>query len=335
MADQSGTGLTTGPATSASYGPVAGIEARPGERVTRVVQAPIAGRDVAVPVIVIRGAQDGPQVAITGGVHGAEYVGIEAARRLGMTIDPADVSGSIVVVPIVNTVAFHARAIYSSGLDDKNLNRMFPGDAHGAPSQALAGWIFSTIVQPSQYFIDLHGGDMIEALVPFAIYLRTKDPRVEEASRAMAFATGISLVIRSDVDGSAYAAAANAGIPAIIAEIGGQGVWSEDLVEQHCTGALRVLRHLGVLPPTADEQATGPEPRIRDTFAWLRADVGGLFHPRVQVGDTVREGQVVGSITDYFGNERQRLEAPAGGQVVFLVTSLAMNSGDPILAVTA
>ncbi len=311
---------------------VAGIDVEPGQRVMREVTAHVAGRAVTVPIIAINGAADGPRVTITGGVHGAEYVGIEAARRLGVGIDPREVSGSIVVVPIANTSAFHARAIYTSGLDDRNLNRQFPGDAHGAPSEALADWLFTHVIRPSRYYIDLHGGDMIEALAPFVIYVGTEDAEVERMSREMALATGIPRVIRAVTSGSTYAAATAAAIPSILAEIGGQGVWSEDEVAAHQEGALRVLRYLHVLP--GDQQIDQDRP-IHDTFAWMRAEVDGLFHPTVRVGETVAQGQSIGRITDYFGAERQRLAAVVGGEVGFLVTSLAINAGDPLLAIIA
>jgi predicted deacylase len=303
-----------------------------GERATRVMDVSLAGQTVPVPVIAINGAEDGPRVAVTAGVHGAEYVGIEAARRLGTELDPAEVSGSIVVVPIVNTTAFHRRAIYTSGLDENNLNRMFPGNPGGAPSEVLADWIFKTIIRPSEYYIDLHGGDMIEALVPFVIYLASDDPKVEQTSLEMAYATGIPRIIRGLTAGSTYAAATAAGIPSILAEIGGQGIWSDELVEQHREGALRVLRSLGVLP--GDRPVRGDQ-RLYDTFAWMRAERDGLFLPGVAIGDTVREGQSIGRIADYFGNDLQRLTAVTSGEIVFLVTSLAMNAGDPLLAIGA
>jgi predicted deacylase len=285
-----------------------------------------------VPIIAINGRRDGPRVAITGGVHGAEYVGIEAARRLGMSIDPADLTGSLVVVPVANTAAFYARSIYTSGLDTNNLNRMFPGKPDGEPSEILAHWLFEHIIRPSQYYVDLHGGDMIEALVPFVAYMQSADQHVEETARSMAVATGIPRIIRALTPGSTYSAAASVGIPAILAEIGGQGIWDEALVEQHREGVVRVLRHLGVL---AGEVPPVGEPRHYDTFAWMRAEGAGLFHPLIDVGDTVTAGQHLGSIVDYFGTEVKRLEAVASGEIVFLVTSLAMNPGDPLLAIGA
>jgi predicted deacylase len=312
---------------------VGDLRVEQGRRETRVMSVPVDGRSVDVPVIAINGAHEGPRIAITGGIHGAEYVGIEAARRLGTEIDPAELAGSLVVVPIANTTAFFKRSIYTSGLDENNLNRMFPGNPQGDPSQVLATWLFENIIHPSHYYIDLHGGDMIEALVPFVIYLESENKQVEEASLAMARATGIPRIIRGVTPGSTYAAATAAGIPAILAEIGGQGLWSDQLAEQHKEGALRVLRHLGALPGGAP--AAGNDQRLYDTFAWMRAGVGGLFHPSVQVGDMVRSGQPIGRITDYFGEELQRIEAVADGEIVFLVTSLAMNAGDPLLAIGA
>jgi predicted deacylase len=311
---------------------VAGIRAEPSTRQTSIAQVEIGGRDVPVPVIAIQGAQDGPRVAITGGIHGAEYVAIEAARRLGMSIDPAEVRGSLVVVPVSNTTSFRARAIYTSALDTHNLNRVFPGNPGGDPSEVLADWLFRQIIEPSQFYIDMHGGDMIEALIPFVLAPRYSDGAIDETALAMAHACGIPWIIHGDVSGSTCGAAASAGIPSILTEIGGQGVWSEDEVAAHMESTLRVLRHLGVLPGVAPDAGNG---RVYNEFTWMRATVSGLFHPAVRVGDSVQQGQRVGVITDYFGNSLAELDAVTSGEVGFLVTSLAMNEGDPILSILA
>jgi uncharacterized protein len=309
---------------------VAGLDVEPGRRATQVAKVNVGARTVSVPIIAINGAGDGPRVAITAGIHGAEYVAIEAARRIGMTVDPAQVIGSLVIVPIANTASFHARAIYTSGLDDENLNRVFPGDPDGSPSHVLADWLFRTIVQPSHYYVDMHGGDMIEALAPFVLWPRCSDPAVDEAAGAMAVASGIPRIIHGEVAGSTCGAASAAGIPSILAEVGGQGVWCEEDVTEHMIGILRVLRHLGAL---AGEDAPAVGQQVYETFAWMRAAAGGLFHARTRVGDRVVQGQSIGAIVDYFGETLQPLEAATSGEVVFLVTSLAIDAGDPLLAI--
>jgi uncharacterized protein len=311
---------------------VAGVVVEPGQRRTWVEHITVGERAAAVPIIAVNGLLDGPRIAITGGIHGAEYVAVEAARRVGMSVDASEVRGSIVVVPIANTTSFHARSIYVSGLDGLNLNRVFPGNSNGSPAEVLAEWLFTNIMRPAQYYIDMHGGDMIEALVPFVLAPLCEDQTVAEASLAMARATGIARVVQGEVVGSTCGAAAAAGIPSVLAEVGGQGTWSEAEVFSHMESTLRVLRHLGVLRgeyPPAEGQ------RLYDTFAWSRASSNGLFHAAIRVGDMVTEGQAVGRVVDYFGETLQHVEASTSGEVVFLVTSLAINDGDPLLAICA
>jgi predicted deacylase len=310
----------------------AGLTVASGRRETRVVEVSIGERTVAIPIIAVNGAAAGPRVAVTGGIHGAEYVAIEAARRVGMSVDPAELRGSLVVVPIANTTSYHNRSIYTSGLDNQNLNRVFPGNPEGTATEQLAHWLFHTIMAPSDYYIDMHGGDMIEALVPFVLAPRAASAEVEKTSLAMARASGIARVIRGEVAGSTCGAAAAAGIPSVLAEVGGQGVWTEEQVTEHMTSTLRVLRHLGVLP---GEVPSAPGQRIFETFAWIRAEADGLFQPSVGVGERVEQGRSLGAVVDYFGRTVQPVTAVTSGEVVFLVTSLAMNAGDPLLAIGA
>src|SRR5947209_9490344 len=137
---------------------VAGLTARSGERVTGVAKVQLGDWVVEVPIILVQGVDDGPRVAVTAGIHGAEYVGIEAARRVGMSVDPHELGGTLVVVPVANTSAFFTRSIYTSGLTGENLNRLFPGDPSGSPAQMLADWLFPHFIRPSEYCIDIHGG---------------------------------------------------------------------------------------------------------------------------------------------------------------------------------
>jgi len=308
------------------------IHVEPGQRVMSVVDVVVGTHMVQVPVIAINGLQDGPRVAIIGGIHGAEYVGIETARQVGITVDPRDVVGSLVIVPVANTTALHARSIYTSGLDTNNINRMFPGKLDGAPSEALAHWLFHTIIRPSQYFIDLHGGDLIEALAPFILYLQTDDDAVDTTAREMALAMGIRHIVRTVVEGSAYAEAAKAGIPAIIAEMGHHGLCDASLVAQFRHGVVDVLRYLHVLP---GEHLFDKNRRVYETLSFLRAPLAGLFYPQVDLGDTVEPGQCLGMITDYFGREMHRIDAPTGGEVLVVVTSLATNPGDILLGIVS
>jgi predicted deacylase len=192
--------------------------------------------------------------------------------------------------------------------------------------------LFQNVIKQADYLVDLHGGDLIEALIPFTIYHRSGNEAVDQKSLELAKVFGIPYVVRSESRGGTYSAASQAGIPAILTEAGMQGIWPPEAVAAHTNGLNRLMRHLGMLEGPAPE----PVPtQVLDQFIWLRSEHDGYYYPRVEVGEMVRQGQDLGSITDFQGNVLQSIVAPADGMVLFLVSSLAINQGDPLLAVGA
>jgi predicted deacylase len=292
----------------------------------------VAGQPYRLPMWLINGASDGPTLVVTAGVHAAEYASIAAALDLGRSLDAHHLRGRVIVVPVMNLPSFTARSIYVNPLDGKNLNRVFPGDPDGSASQQLAHWVFHNIIARADCLIDLHGGDLIEALVPFTIFFRSGSERVDQASLDLARAFGLEFVVSSETPGATFSAASKAGIPAIIAEAGGQGIWTREHVGQLAAGVQRVLRHLKMI----DGAAPAPLPTtLLERFLWLRSEHDGFWYPGVSVGAPVRIGDDLGQVTDYEGRVLQRAIAPADGQVLFIVTSLAINKADPLLAVGA
>lgn len=311
---------------------VGDFAAEPGNKVVGVQKIEVAGHQVEIPLFLIAGAEAGPTLVVTAGIHGAEYASIAAALELGQTLEPEGLRGRVVVAPIANMPAFRARSIYVCPLDGVNLNRVFPGKADGTASDQLAFWLFENVIKQADYYLDMHGGDMIEALIPFSIYNRSGDDAVDQKSMELAKVFGIHYIVRSESSGSTYSAAAAAGIPAMLAESGGRGIWPPEAVAALTDGVDRLMRHLGML------EAPAPDPvptKVLDKFLWLRSEHDGYYYPTVEVGETVREGQRIGSITDFEGNLLQAVEAPADGRVLFLVSSLAINKVDPLLAVGA
>lgn len=312
---------------------VGSLVASAGTRASRHIEVSAAGITVPLPVFLVNGATEGPTLVVTAGIHGGEYPCVEAAARLGRTLDPAKVRGQVVIVPSANPVAFRARSIYVTPPDGKNLNREFPGSAAGTFTSAWANWLFENVIRKADAYIDMHGGDMIEALVPFTAWNRTGRPEVDDVARRMAEAYGIVHVVEQDVQGlhgMTHAAAAHAGIPALLTEAGGQGVWDEESVEVLRTGVLRVMAALDMaeaVPGAVDPVIVHPG------WSWLRSEHDGLFYPEVRVGDVVEAGQDLGRVADIWGGTLQSLVAPVGGLVLFEVTSLAMNTGDPLLAI--
>jgi len=308
------------------------LSAGPGEKRFGVNEFVVQGAPYRLPMWLVNGAADGPTLVVTAGVHAAEYASIAAALDLGRSLDPARLSGRVVVVPVVDVPAFAARAIYVCPLDGKNPNRVFPGDAKGTASEQIADWLFTHVIRQGTHYVDLHGGDLIEALVPFTVFPRSGDARVDDESLEMAKTFGIRFLVGSNVPGSTVAAASAAGIPSILTESGGQGIWTPEDVRWHASGLDRLMRSLRMIAGGVP----APAPfTLLERFLWLRSDQAGFWYPAVAVNDTVRAGQNLGCVKDYDGQVLQTALSPADGVVLFIVTSLAINNADPLLAVGA
>jgi predicted deacylase len=304
------------------------LDAAPGTKVTGFL--PVPGTPIEMPVTVVNGAAAGPRLAVTAGVHGGEYPGIEAAIRTAAGLEVRDVRGTVVIVHIVDVPAFAARSIYICPLDGKNPNRVFPGRPDGTASERLAHTLFTEVIAPSDAYVDLHGGDINEALVPFTIIVETGNAAVDARAREMAQVYGIRYIVRGRVGGGTYAAAAQQNIPAILTEAGGQGLLDEASLQTHLRGLRNVLRHLGVMTGTPD--AVEPATTL-GRLHWVTSQHTGLFYAEVAPGDRVAAGWRVGEIRDYFGRRLVEMHAPASGIVLFTVTTPATNPNDPLFAV--
>lgn len=292
-------------------------------------------KDWSWPYIVIRGHEDGPRLALISGVHPAEYPAIEANIRLARDLDPAALRGTVVSMPVVDVPAFLPRTPFVCPLDDKNPNRVFPGDPNGSFTEAMTAAIFRAVIQPADSLIDLHGGDMVEALAPFSISVASGTQEVDDAALGLARAVGLTYHIVQRPHGGAIGgttthAAAAAGIPAIIAEAGGVGQLTEPETTLLRDGVENALRHLGMLPGAPRQ---GPAPIMIERFTWVTSPAEGMWYAAVTVGNQVAAGQVLGHIGSLYGDRLADVAAPHAGDVLFLTTSPAMKDGGLLLAI--
>jgi predicted deacylase len=281
-----------------------------------------------MPFTFIHGAKPGKAILLTGGVHGGEYPCIETAIQLANELDPAEVSGTILIISPVNPAAFLARMQYYGPFDGKNLNRVFPGKATGTVSERIA-YAVHQLQQASDFFLDLHGGDIHEGLVPFVIYSKLGDPAKSEQSRLASALLGFPYVVGSVSDNGSIGAAAQAGTPGFLAELGQCGRWSPQEVDEYKTAVRNVLRSLEVIPGTVvPHQVAFLEKMLVTT-----ATVDGCWYPAVQLEDKLKKGQKLGEIRDYFGTVTAEYFADSDGIVLYLVTSLAITANDPLCAI--
>jgi predicted deacylase len=187
------------------------------------------------------------------------------------------------------------------------------------------------VASKADAWIDLHGGDLPEALIPFIGVLEHEDSEIRRRTEAMLAVFGIEHVLRpSHLAGTSLSSAADLGIPCLLAEAGQLGRRDEPDTRMLLQGLYNVTRHLGIVP--------GPAPApvsltyFRD-WPWLRADRAGCWYPAVELGDRVQAGTRIGVITDYFGELLSEHLSPAAGIVTLLNTSLAIDEGEALAGI--
>jgi hypothetical protein len=297
---------------------------------------PVEGFDqYSVPVVVLRGVRRGPVAVVIAGVHGGEYNGIEATRRLAGDLDPRALAGAVALVPIANRAAFHARSHNGAPPDGQNLGRLFPGTAGGRALERVAHVITSRLILHADALLDLHGADALEDLTDH-VYI---PPLQGAGTRAwsgwdLAEVYGIELVEEmppGKLAGTASHAGAHAGIPSILAEAGAFGHVREQPMRTHYDGIVNVLKRIGIVEGT-------PAPRVRARrirHERMLSPATGLFYPKVKAGDRVSVGQVIGEVSDYFGAGLATITAPVPGEIDFIKYSMATNKGDSMFHIAA
>ena len=253
---------------------------------------------IPIPIIVVKNGT-GPTVLLTSGNHGDEYEGQLALIKLSSELDPESVQGRIIFIPAVNYPAVIG-GLRTSPVDELNLNRSFPGDPDGRPTQAIAHYVESELLPLADYALDLHSGGSSLTYVPSTLCVAADDDRLAAAQLDMlrAFAAPLAYIATGDEDRTMLAAARRAGVAAIGTELGGSGSATVESVRIAERGVRRVLRHVGVLPDV--EVGDDPPPtrimEVRGSDDYVYSPEYGIWEPLVDLGVDVQAGQVAAAV---------------------------------------
>ncbi len=309
--------------------------ASPGQKATGVLAVP-AGSDAGldIPVAVVRGARPGPILALVAGAHGTEYASIIAIEKLIEKLDPAEVSGTVILVPLINTPSFEQKVPHINPVDGKSMNRFYPGKADGTQTERALHLITRQIVERCDYLIDFHGGDLDEDLRPYSYWLKTGNEKQDEVSRQMVLAFGLGTIIIAadrpkDPAASRYldATAASRGKPSITVEAGRAGTVDPVDVSALVDGTLSVMRLLKML---AGAPAMVENPVWVESIKTIASEQTGIFYPLAARGTYVARGMTVGYVTDYLGRKTFDARAPEAGIVLYICAVPSMKKGDTI-----
>jgi uncharacterized protein len=300
-----------------------------------------AASSIELPVTIIQGETTGPTLVVLAGEHGCEYCGIFAAVRVIRDIQPKDLRGTLVILPLANPPAFEERSLFVNPIDVVNLYASYPGSLEGTISHIMAHKIFSELTSIANYIIHLHGADYNESLVPFNYYAHTGNSQVDSLSQKLASCFPVDYVLEavmgSDTStgspkGTSYAATATGtlygeasakGIPSTMCEAGREGKIEEEFVQIHYKGIVNAMKLLGILQG---------EPVLRDHQRKLTSPVlvsnhkAGIFHGLTRIGDSVTKGQTIGEILNFTGDVVESIFSPIDGMIVDQINFAAADA---------
>jgi predicted deacylase len=295
----------------------------PGESrdVTLAVSESYSSMTVRIPIHICRGAEDGPAIFVTAALHGDEINGTGAVRQLIQDNAFQLLRGSVILVPVLNLLAFDRHSRYLP--DRRDLNRSFPGSTTGSLAGRMARTIFDEIVSRCDFGIDLH-----TAAVRRTNYPNVRGDLSSPDVRRIAESFGCEIIINGKGPKGAFRReACDAGCPTIIME-GGE-VWKVEpgIVESATRGIKNVLRGLGMLGGAAER----PKYQVVvEKSKWMRAERGGFLQFHVKPGEIIEKGQPLATNTTLLGRERSMLHAPFNAVVIGMTTLPAISPGEPV-----
>lgn len=305
---------------------IAGQSIRPGEFKEIVINiARLPSRtQIDTPIYVYRAPTDGPVLALTAGMHGDEINGMEIVRRMIDAGHNKVLRGTTVCMPIINVYGF---LNYSRDVPDgKDVNRSFPGSRNGSLASRVAWHLTHDIIPFIDVGVDFHTGGAMRTNYP-QVRCVMQDTRNVELANAFHAPFTIDAPFRPH---SLRQTAAKHGKNIIVYE-GGESLRMDfPAIEEGIHGTLRLMRYLKMID-------WAPEPKIESRVvwnsSWIRARTAGIFHPQVQAGDLIHKHQLVGNITDPFGEFHEQIKSPVTGYIVGLNNNPVVNAGDALMHV--
>jgi len=317
---------------------VGGVTSSSGEIKSGFINVPAGadGPEIRIPITVVTGKKKGPVLALTAGIHGYEYPPILALQRLRRELDPAKISGTVIMVHVVNMPSFLRRTIYYNPHDWKNQNRVFPGKIDGTMTERIAYQITNEVLKRCDYHLDLHCGDGNEDLMTYLYYTETGNPELDKKTLALAKNFGFKVIIHVTArpEGLPASTCSNAslfmGKPAVTVECGKLGRTSEEDITAILNGCSNILKHLNMID--GQPELLFDPIWVRKT-TYIRSEHEGIFYPLTQGGSHVQKGELLGYLTDFFGNVIQKALAPHDGIVMYIIATPPMSKGEPMVKI--
>ena len=290
-----------------------------------------------MPLTIIKGKNPGTVYTIVSGIHGYEYPPVIAVQELMKEIDANRLKGTLIILPIANIASFYKRSPFVNPLDGKNLNTAFPGSASGSVTDKIANWITKEVIPVTDVFLDIHGGDAGEDLIPFICYYDNKDSQTEKA-RLLSEASDMEYIVsypynisKTEPAKYAFKQAVQDGIVALSIEAGKLGTVQTENVALIKNAVYNMLDYSSVYK--REKTVAKAKKKYLNDQSYIRVPEKGIFYSSVKSGDNVAKDQNLGYITDDFGNILHQIPAPVSGTVLYKVGTPPVNAGETLFCI--
>jgi len=288
----------------------------------KTVFGPPRQRAVMIPLMIINGSRPGPTLCITAGVHACEYAGIEASIRTYNQVDPGDLKGALLIVPVVNPASFWTMTPYVNIQDSVDIS-----DAYGTEGPTVSYFIAKTlldnVLSKADLIVDFHAGDLLEELLPHSGFTKTGNDKVDSESEMFSKVFGLETI--SETMASERVGKLALDIPQIVVEVGCCGKLEERFVTLAMTGISNLMKKMGMME---GESVTPQNQTVWHSKVLTYTKSRGIFHSKVQVGDEVNEGQIIGEIKNLQGQVEETILAPHDGIVYLKMYNPVKHPGD-------
>lgn len=290
-----------------------------------------------IPITIIHGQHPGPVLNLTAGIHGDEFPGILALQKIRQHISPANLHGTLILIHLANLEGFHARRVALSPVDEKNLNRVFSGRPDGTLTEQIAYFLTQEIISKTDYLIDIHSGSSNQTLLPHVYSPVKYNVALDNKTLAFAKSLGLQHIVLyderpNDLDNAiSYPnAAQNRGKPALTLEIGHLGHRDAESVDAIIKACMAGLEHLGMLKLKSDALQ---EFQLYHKLISIQSPATGLFTPKLKVGHIVKKGEIVGEVSDYFGNTVAEIKSPVSGRIMMIKETPPIKTAESLLSI--
>ncbi len=304
---------------------IADVEIYPGEkkRINLKVAKLYDLTQMEIPVQVIRGKEDGPILFVSAAVHGDEINGVEIISKLLKHKSLSKIRGTLIAVPIVNIFGFNAKSRYLP--DRRDLNRCFPGTQKGSLAAQIANTFMEEIVNKCTHGIDLHSAATHRDNLAQIRVALSDHPDLKR----MAYSFGAPVIIDSKAAEGTLRAATKDKLAYMVFEGGRPLRFEPHITKSGLTGVLNVMVELGMLPKSVKSHKKVKSALANSTY-WLRAPESGILHSKKKLGQAVKANEVLGYLTDAFGEQHQNIKASKAGIVIGQSILPLYNQGDAI-----